>query len=495
MKKYLLGIDVGTTGSKTILFSFDGKVIGHAYRSYETGNPERLRSEQNPDDWWKAVTETVREVCGGINGSEVAGISLSTQGGTLVPVDAEFNPVRPAIVWSDTRCAEQKELFKKTVGDASVMYQKTGWGLSNGLSAMQIRWMKDNEPENFKKTAMFLSVADYISAKMTGKAIIDISNAGINELIDVRKHKYDRELLDFCGINENQLPPIYDSSTAIGVLTDKAAEELGLTTDTVLSSGAHDQYAVALGAGVINPGDILIGSGTSWAITAISDAPRFESGLSQSVSAVAGRWGSLLSLSAGGVCLEWFRKKMGAEGRILTYKEIDEGSEKVLSSEKGLFFYPFGSKFDDEVGKVTDVKACGTLIGLDVSDDSFCIARAIMEGVVFQTVWLLEAFNSQSETIKLAGGASKSPVWTQILADVTGRAVVIPDVADLACVGAAIMAGVGCGVYKDAIEGYKSLAVNEKTVYPNANRSAGYAEEYRRYKEIAGYLGKIYGVR
>lgn len=171
------------------------------------------------------------------------------------------------------------------------MYEKTGWNLSGGLLALGIRWMRDHEPENFQKTAWFLSVPDYISAKMTGIPAVDLSDAGINQLTDIRKGAYDEELLRFAGIREEKLPQIVHSGEVIGTLTEAAAAELGLTTEVVLVAGAHDQYAVALGAGAVKTGDILIGSGTCWVVTAIGDKPDFDSGLSQSVAAVPGKWG------------------------------------------------------------------------------------------------------------------------------------------------------------------------------------------------------------
>lgn len=176
--------------------------------------------------------------------------------------------------------------------------------------------MKDNEPELFQKTAMFLSVPSYISYHMTGVAACDLSDAGIDQLADIRRGAYDEALLAYAGISAEQLPKLVRSGDRIGQLTPQAAQALGLTTDCVLVAGAHDQYAVALGAGAVRPGDILIGSGTCWVITAIGDAPDFSSGLSQSVAAVPGLWGSLRSLSSGGVCLDWLRKfvAVGSDG-------------------------------------------------------------------------------------------------------------------------------------------------------------------------------------
>ena len=492
--KYLLGIDVGTTGTKSLLFREDGQLLGHAYRPYPMHTPQVGWSEQNAEDWWNAVVETVREICTDPEVQKnVAGISLSLQGGTTVAVDKDFNQVRPAMVWNDHRCEEQMKAYIKEVGDPETMYRKTGWRLGKGLNANQIRWMKDNEPENFAKTAMFLSVPDYVSYKMTGIPAVDLSDGGNNQLINIRTGQYDPEILEFAGVTEDRLPNIVRSGDVIGNLTEEAAQALGLSTDTVLVAGAHDQYAVALGAGALKDGDILIGSGTCWVVTAIGDEPAFETGLAQSISAVPGKWGSLLSLSSGGVCLEWWRRNLtvAPDGSLLPFDVINEEVAKRKAAEDGLFFYPFsgnaapGRKFSK-----------ASFIGLDLSHDRFDIARAIMEGVAFQALWMMESFKTKpsKEGLKLAGGASKSALWCQMVADIANLPVRIPEVADLACVGAAIMAGTGCGIYPNVEEGYKRLAVRERVIYPDPANAAKYAPLYEAYKAQAKLLGTVYGL-
>ena len=492
MKRYLLGIDVGTTGTKTLLFCEDGKLLGHAYRPYGLSNPCVGWSEQNAEDWWRAVVETVREVCTDPEvAANVAAISLSLQGGTLVAVDETGTPVRPAMVWNDARCGEEKKEFLTEVGPADYMYETTGWRLGNALLANEIRWMRKNEPENFKKAAMFLSVPDFVSLKMTGIAAVDLSDAGINQLIDIKTGKYDPKLLAFAGVTEDQLPKLVRSGEAIGNLTEAAAGELGLSTDCVLVAGAHDQYAVALGAGACKAGDILIGSGTCWVVTAIGDEADFESGLAQSVAAVPGKWGSLWSLSSGGVCLEWLRKNVcvGPDGELLDFDVLNEEISKRKAAEDGLFFYPFAGLASEE-----DRFDRATFVGLDLSHDRFHMARAIMEGVAFQVIWKMASFKTKpsKEGLKLAGGASKSAVWSQMVADIADLPVRVPEVADLACVGAAVMAGVGSGIYKDAEEGYSRLAVQEKVLQPDPENAKKYVKLFEEYKKIAKTLGKAY---
>lgn len=477
-KKFFLGIDVGTTGTKTLLFSSEGEVLSHAYQGYETSSPSIGCSEQNAEDWWNAVCSTVRKTCYSHQiSSNVAAISLSLQGGTMVPVDKDFKPVRPAIVWNDLRGTKQHEEFVAEIGSEKYMYEKTGWDLGTCLLPLDIRWMKDNEPTLFSKTAMFLSVPDYISMKMTGIAAIDLSDAGINQTADIQKGIYDSRILKFAGITVKQLPRLVHSGDVIGHLTSQAAEELGLSQSTILVAGAHDQYAVALGAGAVNSGDMVIGSGTCWVVTAISDSPDFSHGLSQSVSATEGKWGSMLSLSSGGICLDWFRSSIAGN---IPYSTIDSEVGKRKAAENGLFFFPFSGQYK---------RGCcftkASFSGLDLSHDRFDIMRSIMEGIVFQTVWMMESFSTRpsSEGIILAGGASKSRPWSQMLSDISGIPVRIPGIADLSCVGAAKLAMKGFGISSD------SIAVNATSIKPDRTKTQIFRAILEQYKALAGKLG------
>lgn len=485
MDKYLLGLDVGTTGTKAILFSVSGEVVAQAYQGYPTQMPQVEFREQSPEDWWQAVCQVTKAVCAGKE-EKVAALSLSTQGGTMVAVDKEMKPLRPAIVWNDVRAEEECREFLEQVGPANLMYRKTGWELHPSASSANVRWIRKHQPEIFEKLAMYLSVPDYIAMKMTGRPAVDISNVGINRFADIQKAEYDAALLAFSGLHAQQLAEIVPSGTFLGRLTEKAAKEMGLTTNTAVVSGAHDQYAVALGAGAYNAGDILIGSGTCWVVTGIGDQPAFETGLAQSVAAVPGQWGSLCSLPSGGICLEWLRKNFGND---IPYEQINKETAVRKAAEEGLFFYPF-SGFAENDKQFTR----GSFLGLDLSHDTFHLTRAVMEGVVFQIVGILEKFPAefQPKELILSGGASKSPVWSQILADIADLPVRIPETADLGCVGAAILAGVGSGIYTSAEAGYESLAVKSKLVMPNPEQVAKYAPLKKQYAENAVKLTQIY---
>lgn len=489
--QYLLGIDVGTTGTKTILFRQDGKIIGQAYRGYPIHTPQVSFCEQDPQDWWNAVCETVKAVSNDpAIRQNIAAISMSTQGGTTVFLDKDDQVIRPAIVWNDKRCTEELNRFRKEKPNLDV-YRICGWNASAAMPALQCRWLQKNEPENFTRIAKVLGVPDYLALRMTGKEAVDISNAGICRFVDIEKGTYNQEILDYAGVTQDMMPPVLCSAAPVGTLTPEAAEAMGLSTDVLLVSGAHDQYAVSLGAGACKDGDILIGSGTSWVVTSLSNGPDFESGLAQSVPAVPGMWGSLRSLSSGGICLEWWRKNLTVDedGAILSYDRINQEVAARKGAEEGLFFFPFAGLCDD---KANFKKA--SFIGLDLSHDRFHLARAVMESVAFQILWMMESFRAKpsDDGIILAGGASKSPVWSQMVADISGLPVRIPATADLACVGAAVMAGVGCGLYPSAEEGYRALAVADEVIQPDPARKCKMKDLFTQYKTLAKAMGNVY---
>ena len=491
MNKYLIGIDVGTTGTKSMLLSETGRIVAHAYAEYPSQAPGTGRVEQNAEDWWRAVVKTVRAITADPQvARNVAAISLSLQGGTLVPVDKNNHPLHPAIVWSDKRCEEQRRAFLASYGE-DYIYQKTGWHLGSGLNALQIAWLRDNAPDVFARTARFLSVPDYISMRMTGRAVVDISDVGINQLADIRTGRYDRGILDFVGIREDRLAEIVPSATPVGKLLPAAAEELGLPRSVLLVAGAHDQYAALLGAGITRTGDVMIGTGTAWVVTALTEEPCFESGFAQSIPA-SGKWGSLVSLSTGGVCLDWFRNGVaGSPAEGMGYGEINDIAPERGVGVRGLRFYPYFN------GTSFPLKGAGfkaTLAGLDLSHDRYDIARAVMEGVAMQTVWTLDYFRRKFplNRVILTGGASKSPFWTQMVADIANCPISTPMVSDLTCVGAGVMAGVGCGLFPSCEEGIGRFALAETVYEPDPARAARYEEVLEDFKRGAQALAGLY---
>ena len=470
-----LGIDVGTTTTKAMLLSEDGRVLGSASCAYSLITEGIGRCEQDAMAWWNALVSTVRQVCAdpAIRKS-IRGISLSTQGGTVVPTDAKFQPLCNAIVWSDGRCAKEQDYAQATLG-RDYVYRTCGWNLGSGLPALEIRHMRTEKPDVFHSAAYFLTVPDFIYAKLTGRPAVDYSNAGINQWLDINRGQYDPALIELSGIRENQLAPLVPSCERVGTLTAEAAEALGLSRDTIVVSGAHDQHAVALGAGICKAGDAVIGTGTAWVLTALHDASDFASGFAQTLPPTRGQWGTMLSISSAGVCLDWFRRYVaGAEGAPIDYDTINAlVSGRDEPGAGGLRFYPF---FNGAPVPVADNVSRAALLGLDLSHDRGHMARAIMEGVAMQMNWAVKEFEKRHpiNRLFLAGGATKSDVWTRIIAEIAGRPIHVSRTSDLGCVGAAMMAAVGAGNCKDTSEATQRMNTGSFALEPDAMRVEAY---------------------
>lgn len=489
----ILGIDIGTTGIKAILFSDNGKIIDSASEVYPLITPGVRKSEQNAENWWQALVRTVRKIT--IEPSvaaRVRAVSLSTQGGTVVPVDAGFNPLSNAIVWSDTRCEEERLSVLESPGEKEI-FRRSGWTLKSGRPMLQLMHMRKSNPDLFRRARYFLTVPDFITARLTGRAVIDYSNAGINQLFNLEKLEYDPILMEIAGIREDRLAELSPSCTPIGTLTKSASEELGLPESVVVSTGAHDQYAVALGAGIRVSGDAVIGTGTAWVVTALNERPDLDCAFSQSVAASENMFGTMISISTGGVCLDWLRKQiLSSKDAPIDYDAINSlAMEHDVPGSNGLLFYPY---FSGAGLPRQDMACLGTLVGMDLSHDRGHITRAVMEGVACQIAWAVNSLDGVHPIRKLflAGGATKSPVWTRIIAEVTGRELQVSSMSDLSCAGAAMMAGVGCGLYADTAEAIRQIVPPTDAFCPDPARADAYSEVYHRYVKGAHALSSFY---
>lgn len=489
-EQLLLGIDIGTTGTKGILTDSAGTVLNSAYCGYETSSSQAFYAEQNAEEWYEAVIFVIHECVKDLEDpSRVAAIGFSSQGGSLVVTDKEGTPLRPAIVWLDGRGEQQHAWFQKQLPQ-DYFYKTTGWSLGNGLNANYIQWLRDNERSTFEKGAYFLSAIDFIIMRLTGKPVIDPSSAGITNLFNINTMRYDDKILNLLDLSEDRLAGIQLSGTCAGKLKSEAAEQTGLAVGTPVVAGGHDQYCVAVGAGALDNGDCILATGTAWVVLYVGSSLCYDNNatFSQSIHPVAGKYGSIASISSGGVCLEWLRNSvLTSDGQKMTFAELDEGAADILPGADGLYFYPY---FTGSPSPRANAAAKGAFVGLDLAHNRFHMARAVMEAIGYQVNWILEAKERLSgghpdAQLHMLGGASRSRLWTQIIADITGKSVVIPGVSDTACMGAAILAGCGVGLFGSPSSGYQSFAQRYSTVMPNAQTHELYQKGFETFKRNA----------
>lgn len=467
-----MGIDIGTTGVKCIVLTPDGECKGFASCVYEIYHPVAFAAEQRPSDWWDALVDVVKKCCGNPEiASNVAAISISSQGGTVVPVNKAMKPLSNALVWSDCRCAAQRDEYNKTFGE-DCLYQKSGWWAIDGQPAFQIKRLAEESPDLFRDSAYFLTVSDYLIMRLSGELVIDFSNAGINQLIDVRQGIYDPDILGWLGIGEEQLPELVPSGKAVGRLLEEAASQLGLPAGVVVVSGAHDQYAAMAGAGITSSGTLLVGTGTAWVACALSKEPSFDTRFAQSRSASEGWWGALASIPNGGCCLSWLKNQVIC---CSSYEDIDREANKKPVGSNELRFHPRA---------LDDLNGFGEAFrGLRLKHDRYDMARAVMEGICFSMRSIALSFLEHMKICKVvfSGGAARSRFWSQLACDIIGYPLAIPMISDISAVGAAVLAGAGSGMFSSVEEASEHMRPAFEECLPDDARKESYKNLYLQY--------------
>ena len=485
----LIGLDVGTTATKALLFDLTGRVLASATRGYGLIVPRPGWVEQDPEEIWRAVVETLRALGQECHARHrVVALSLSSQGGTTIPVAADGRPLYNAISWMDERACEQTEYVREKWG-AEFIRATTGWPLMNGLPLQHIGWLRQNRPAEFALARYFLFVNDFIIQRLTGRLCMNPSDASITQLFNIATGDWDERLLDIVGLTRDQLSPVYPSGQGVGKLTAAASEATGLPQGVLVVNGAHDQYCAAVGTGVMRPGPMLLSCGTAWVLLVVPDnlEVALRSEMAISCHAVQGRWGAIRSLGGVGTSLEWLLdnvwggKDVG-ERRERLYEAIDKDAERSSVGANGLFFYPPAG------GHATIVGAGrGGFIGLALAHSRGDLARAVMESIAFELRWAVEETRTKTELkvteLTMVGGAARSTIWPRIIADVTGVPTVIPTVKEAASRGAAILAGVGAGLFPDPEAGFKAFRGGETRLEPVAGHSVLYDDLFARYKE------------
>lgn len=485
---YVIGLDVGTTGTKALVIDKSGKVLGYGYQGYGTISGNGGVVEQECTEWWTAAVRSVREATAAVDMDKIEAISLSTQGASSVLVDKEFQTLGNAITWMDKRAdREVKELFEK-FGD-SYFYKKSGWSLSANLDACKLLWLKNHRKEDLNRAYKFISTLEYMNYHLVGKYVIDPTNAAIRQLMDIVSNKWDEDLLDYIGVEKELLPDITEAGAFLGHLCAPAAAELGLSEKVMVYNGAHDQYCCALGSGSVKNGDLLLGTGTAWVIMSITEKPLFtDTGISPARHVMPGLWGALSSISCGGISLDWWKSKAVQ----LSYEEIDRFADKNIACDRNLMFFPY---FTGAGTPLCDDNARGTFTGLELRHTAEDMALAVMEGIVFHTALIIEEYKKNGAKIgelRIMGGAVKSRPWIQMLQSVLDCKVVKVRQTDAAAMGAAIIAAVGCGIRSNFEEAAENMVHFEMTEeIPEAWRQF-YSKKFQRYKKQWEHIKEMY---
>lgn len=486
---YLLGIDVSTTGAKAILVNPAGDVLATATTEYPLSTPYPLWSEQDPADWWQGTVSSVRQILEQtrVSGKDIAGIGLTGQMHGLVMLDAEGHVLRPAILWNDQRTGAQCEEMTHLVG-AGQLLAITGNPALTGFTAPKILWVRENEPEVYRRTRHILLPKDYIRYRLTGEFAIDCAEASGTSLLDIRQRNWSTEVLNKLEIPVEWLPKVIEGPQVTGTISNRAALLTGLAAGTPVVGGGGDQAAQSVGVGAITPGIIALTLGTSGVVFAPTNQPFIEAqgrlhAMCHSVPPSSDSGWHLMGvmLSAAG-SLRWFRDTL-APGTA--YDDLLAPAKDIPAGSEGLLFLPY---LTGERTPYPDPLARGGFIGLTIRHHRAHMARAVLEGVAFGLRDSMELVRGAGlgvfRQVRVSGGGSKSQLWRQILADVMDCELVTVNVTEGASYGAALLAGVGAGIWQTVAEACSATVKVLTATYPEPGAVKTYAGQYPLYRGL-----------
>lgn len=493
MRTYLLGIDIGTTGSKVLLIDEQGKVAACVNGEYPIHMPRRLWVEQNPSDWWRAARAGIRtclDQCR-IEPGQIAAVGLTGQMHGLVSLDRRGKLIRPCILWNDQRTAHQCEAILRRIGLKKIL-ALTGNTVLPGYTLPKILWIKDNEPSAYDRIKHIMLPKDYIRFMMTGAIMSDVADASGTALFDVGQRRWSEEMIKLLKIPRTWLPAVTESPVVSSCVSRAGSRATGLLSGTPVIAGAGDQAAQAVGTGIIDEPSASVTIGTSGVVFAATRTFRTEpSGrLHAFCHAVPGQWHLMgVMLSAGG-SLRWFRDTLApkelAEARVRgvdAYELLTREAAKVRPGSDGLIFLPY---LAGERTPYTDPDARGVFFGLSLRHQKEHLCRAVIEGVTFG---LLDSLNLLRQTgirirkIRVSGGGSRSHFWRQLISDIFSLGVETVTTTEGAAYGAALLAGVGCGIFPNA-QAAVERAVRIRHTHKPGPASRIYPDYYRRYKSL-----------
>lgn len=455
----LLGIDIGTSGTKTLAIDEAGTILAEATATYDLYHPKPLWSEQDPEDWWQATVKTVREVVAKaeLAREDVKAIGLSGQMHGSVFLNKQGQVIRKALLWNDQRTAAECDEIEERAGGRKQLIKMVANPALTGFTAPKILWLRNHEPKNFEKTVKVLLPKDDVRRRLTGELATDVSDASGMLLLDVAKRQWSKKLLSKLDLDLDLFAKCYESEEVTGQLTATAAELLGLTTDCLVVGGAGDCAANGVGTGVVSKGVLSTSIGTSGIMFVHSDTVEIDprGRLHTFCHAVHGKWHMMGVSLTGGGAFDWFTTKLFPELATLgqkPYEILNEEARAVPPGAEGLFFLPY---LAGERTPHADPHARGSFVGLTLKHGRGHLARAIMEGVAYamrDSLEIIEEMKVPVKQIRASGGGSKSPLWRQIQADVFGQKVVTINAEQGPAYGVALLAAVGAGAYKDVAE-------------------------------------------
>ena len=484
-----IGIDLGTSAVKLLLMDQEGTVQNVVSKEYPLEFPHPGWSQQNPEDWRRAVLEGVPELLKGFDAGQVAGIGAGGQMHGLVVLDEHDRVIRPAILWKDGRTAREVDYLNQTVGKDKLSAWTANIAFA-GFTAPKVLWMREHEPENFARIKKVMLPKDYINYILTGVHCTDYSDASGMLLLDVEHKRWSKEMLDLCGLTEDQMPKLFESYEAVGALKPDVAAQLGLSPEVKVCAGAGDNAAAAVGTGTVGDGACNISLGTSGTIFISSG--KFGVDPNNALHAFAhadGHYHLMGCMLSAASCNKWLMED------VFQTKDYEAEQAPITPDKLGnnhVFFLPY---LMGERSPINDTNARGTFVGMTMDTSRSDLTQAMLEGVAFAIRDSLEVARSLGLDIrrsKLCGGGAKSPLWRTILANVLGLELELPVSEQGPGMGGAMLAMVACGACSSVEEVCSKLVQVAQTVTPDPELTARYEARYQQFKQIYPALKGIF---
>lgn len=492
--EYLIGIDIGTSGTKTVLFDTKGNVIGSALKEYDIIQKNIGWAEQKPEEWWQATKASLTEIVEKtkIDTACIKGIGLSGQMHGLVLLDKNGNVLRDSIIWCDNRTTNEVKQIEEIVGREKLI-EITGNPAIAAFTLAKLLWVRNNEPETYAKIDKVLLPKDYIRYRLTGSLMTEVSDASGMQMLDIHKRDWSDELLQKLDINKDFLVKVVESHDITGYISEEVAKDTGLSTTTAVVGGAGDQAAGAIGNGIVASGDISATIGSSGVVFASTDSvvTDKEGRIQAFCHAIPNTWHVMGVTQGAGLSLKWYRdtfckeeKEAAAEKGCDVYEILTDQAREVPAGSEGLMYLPY---LMGERTPHMDPYASGVFFGIRGSHKKGHMVKAIMEGVGYSLLDCLEVmrtYNMPVNTIKMSGGGGKSDVWRQIHADLFNMPVSTINVSEGPALGVAILAGVGTGVYESEKQACEEIIGIKTTQAPIEENIKCYEGLYTIYKQI-----------
>ncbi len=483
-----LGIDIGTSGTKTLAVRGDGTALGSASAEYPLLTPRPGWSEQEPRHWAKAAIDTVRQLVNGgtFDPSEVKGIGLSGQMHGSVFLDADGEVIRPALLWNDQRTSAQCDAITNAAGGRDELIRMVANPALTGFTAPKIQWLRDEEPGRFAQLKTVLLPKDYVRYTLTGEFATEVSDASGTLLLDVANRRWSEELLRKLDLDPSLLPPVHESQEVTGQLSAAAAGAMGLPAGVPVVGGGGDQAAGAVGNGIVRSGVVSAALGTSGVVFAHSDEMQYDpQGRAHTFChAVPGKWHVMgVILSAAG-SLQWFRNNLCMDLGDFAFDRITQRAEEVPPGCEGLYFLPYLS---GERTPHADPHARGAWVGLNLRTDRAALGRAVLEGVTYamrDSLEIIKQLGVPIGEVRLSGGGAKSPFWRQLQADIYHEPCAVTNAAEGPAYGAALLAMAGTGEYESVEAACDATITVTDRVAPHAATAETYDALYPAYGKL-----------